>query len=126
MRIRGAEGLTATELDAELAAGGRVVFYEYCISLVVLTLRRPSALRLLRPGELGLVRGLPYTLLSLVLGWWGVPWGIIYTPLTILTNCSGGRDVTAEVRARLGSSGSGEPGVVTAALVEDESAATGD
>jgi hypothetical protein len=40
--------------------------------------------------------------LSLLFGWWGLPWGLIYTPLTLWTNLSGGRDVTAELRERLG------------------------
>jgi hypothetical protein len=101
MRIHGIDGLSPERLDAALAAGGRLVFYEYCISLIVLTLRRPTAVYFLPPGSKGLARGLPFTLLSLVLGWWGVPWGIIYTPLAIVTNLSGGCDVTAQVRPLL-------------------------
>jgi hypothetical protein len=49
----------------------------------------------------GLKRGCVYALVSLFLGWWGVPWGIIYTPMTVFTNLSGGQDVTDEVWARL-------------------------
>jgi hypothetical protein len=99
MGIPGINELSSEELEAALAAGGRLVFYEYCISLILVTLRRPSEIHLLRPGERGLVRGLPYSLLSFLLGWWGIPWGIIYTPLTLITNFSGGRDITAQVRA---------------------------
>jgi hypothetical protein len=101
MKLNGIETLTAADVDAELRRGGRFVFFEYCISLVFVTLRRPSAVVLLRPGERGLARGLPYTALSLLLGWWGLPWGLIYTPLAVFTNCRGGRDVTAEVQAFL-------------------------
>jgi hypothetical protein len=101
MRIKGIDAMTPEQVDALLAAGGRFVFYEYCISLLIITLRRPTAVVLLRPGELGIVRGLPYVVLSLLLGWWGIPWGIIYTPLTVLTNLAGGRDVTPEIRALL-------------------------
>jgi hypothetical protein len=97
MRIDGIDKLSPAELDAELAAGARFVFYEYCISFLFLTLRCPTSIRLLRPGEYGVVRGLPYVLLSVLLGWWGIPWGIIYTPLTIFTNLCGGQDVTQEV-----------------------------
>ena len=101
MRIKGIDAMTPEQVDALLAAGGRFVFYEYCISVLIITLRRPTAVVLLRPGELGIVRGLPYVVLSLLLGWWGIPWGIIYTPLTVLTNLAGGRDVTPEIRALL-------------------------
>lgn len=101
MRLRSIDDLTPTQLEATLAAGGRLVFFEYCISFVLLTLRRPSALYLVRTGDWVVLRGLPYTLVSVLLGWWGLPWGLIYTPLVLLTNLSGGRDVTAEVRSLL-------------------------
>jgi hypothetical protein len=97
MRIDGIDKLTPEELTGELAAGARFVFYEYCISFLFLTLRCPTSIRFLRPGEYGVVRGLPYVLVSMLLGWWGVPWGIIYTPLTIFINLCGGQDVTQEV-----------------------------
>jgi len=113
MLLRGLDALTLADLEAELRAGARFVFFEYCISLAFVTLRRPSAVVLLRKDELGLVRGLPYTLISLLLGWWGLPWGLVYTPLAVFTNLSGGRDVTAEVYAFLQSSESegGQPPV---------------
>lgn len=101
MRVRGIETLTPAQLEAELCGGARFVFFEYCISLIFVTLRRPSSVVLLRRGQRGLVRGLPYTLLSLLLGWWGLPWGLIYTPLAVFTNLRGGRDVTAEVNTFL-------------------------
>jgi hypothetical protein len=101
MRLRGLEALSLDELEAELRAGARFVFFEYCISMIFVTLRRPSAVFLLRKQERGLARGLPYTALSLLLGWWGLPWGLIYTPLAVFTNMSGGREVTAEVHAFL-------------------------
>src|SRR4051812_43654652 len=90
---------------------GRLVFYESCISLVFWTLRRSSRLYRLRPGEWGLGKGLPYTLVSALLGWWGVPWGLVYTPLTLWTNLSGGRVVTAEEWQRwAGAAGTGRGG----------------
>ena len=109
MQIRGAENLTPAELAAELAAGGRLVFYEYCISLIFLTLRCPSAVHLLRRGDSGLVRGLPYTVLSLLLGWWGIPMGVLYTPLVLFTNLSGGCDVTEELWPALQGTADGRP-----------------
>ena len=79
---------------------GRLVFYEYCISLVFITLRRPSRLIRLPVGSRGVWQGLPYTLVTFFLGWWGLPWGVIYTPLVLWTNLSGGREITAEEQRR--------------------------
>jgi hypothetical protein len=101
MRIHGIDQLSLADLEEELLAGGRFVFFEYCISLIVVSLRRPSGIYFLRGHQNGLLRGLPFTLISLLLGWWGLPWGVIYTPLTLLTNLSGGQDVTEEVWAHL-------------------------
>lgn len=111
MRVRGLGSLTTDQIEAELAAGGRLVFFEACISLLFVTWRRPSDLFFLRRGERGLVRGLPYTLLTLLLGWWGIPWGLLYTPVVLVTNLRGGRDVTADARSLL-LAGAG-PGRVT-------------
>lgn len=101
MRILGIDPLTRDQLAAAVRAGGRFVFFEYCVSLGVVTLRRPSDVYFLRAGQWGWWRGLPYTLLSLLLGWWGLPWGFIYTPITLVSNLGGGRDVTADVLAHL-------------------------
>jgi hypothetical protein len=81
---------------SEAAAGDRLVFYEYCISLIFISLRRPTTIVRLQPGQRGWIHGLPYTILSLLLGWWCIPWGFIYTPLCLWTNLSGGREITAE------------------------------
>jgi hypothetical protein len=86
--------------ECDRVAGDRLVCFDYCISLIVVTLRRTSGVHRLRPRELGLLKGLPFTLLTLLLGWWGVPWGIIYTPLALLTNLSGGRDATGLFHTR--------------------------
>jgi hypothetical protein len=97
VRIYGAEHLTREVLIGQLQAGARLVFFEYCISLVVLTLRCPSGIYLLQPDETGLLKGLPFTFVTALLGWWGLPMGIVYTPLVLFTNLSGGCDVTEEL-----------------------------
>ena len=114
LQIRGIDKLSAAELERELAAGGRFVFYEYCISILIVTFRRPSAIYFLKSGEQGILRGLPYSLISLILGWWGLPWGFIYTPLTLVTNFTGGCNVTATMRPYF------EPSQITASGLESE------
>lgn len=96
MRLRRLDELTPQEWERAFAAGGRLTYFDWCISLGFATLRRPSAPYLLRSGQWGWWRGLPYTILTLICGWWGVPWGLVYTPLALWTNLTGGRTITAE------------------------------
>lgn len=44
---------------------------------------------------------MPYTMLTLFVGWWGIPWGPIYTIMCLATNLGGGKDVTSEVMERM-------------------------
>jgi hypothetical protein len=88
-------GMSSDELAFEIQRGGRFVVYQYCISLLVVTFRRNSPVKFIRAGESATTKGLPFTLLTLVFGWWGIPWGFIYTPQVIYKNLKGGTDVTA-------------------------------
>jgi hypothetical protein len=82
-------------------SGAKFVFYQYCVSILIMTFRRPSDIYFVRAGENAVAKGLPYTLLSLVAGWWGIPWGPIYTIGSVVTNLGGGKDVTQEVLSSL-------------------------
>lgn len=93
-RVVGIDGKTYAELDAELAQGGRFIFYQYAISLLIITFRRSSNIIYIPPGHNAVVKGLPYVFISLFLGWWGIPWGPIYTVGSIFSNLGGGKDVT--------------------------------
>jgi hypothetical protein len=59
MIIRGLEGLTLDDVRRGVAGGRRFVFYEWCISLVVVSVRRPSKIYFLRADELGLWKAVP-------------------------------------------------------------------
>ena len=96
-QIRGLEGLTVEQLNFELQGGARFVVFEYCISLLVVTLKRSSGVVFVRKEDSPVRQGLGYSLCSLLLGWWGIPWGPIYTISTLVTNLRGGRDVTRAV-----------------------------
>jgi len=103
-KIVGTEGLTTDQVMEEVRRGGKFVYFPYVVSIVVLTFRRGSDIHFIRAGENAVVKGLPYTLLTLVAGWWGLPWGIIRTPIAIVNNLSGGIDVTQDVMSSLGRS----------------------
>ena len=100
--ISGAEGLTAAGLREAVAQGGRFVLFQYCFSVLVLSFKRSSPIFFIKPGESALAKGAPYSLISLFAGWWGIPWGPIWTLTTLANNISGGKDVTNAVVSSLG------------------------
>lgn len=101
LKIIGTEGHSTDSLRLEVERGAKFVIYSYNFSLVVVSFKRSSPIYFLRPTDNRIVKGLPFTLLSLVVGWWGLPWGIIFTIQTLITNFGGGKDVTRELLAAL-------------------------
>jgi len=101
MKIVGIGGLTPEQLQTELEHGARFVIYKYCISIFILTFQRASDIRFVRAGESAVGEGMGYTLISLLCGWWGIPWGPIYAIGSVASNMGGGIDVTKEVIASL-------------------------
>jgi hypothetical protein len=95
MKINGIEGMSSDQLRFELQRGAKIVCYNYCISLVVITFRRSSDAYFIPAGESTVGKGLPWTLLTLVMGWWGIPWGPIFTVQSLIVNFKGGKDLTA-------------------------------
>jgi len=107
-RIIGIDRMGPSELNFELQRGGKFVTYYYCISIIVMTFRRGSDIYFIKTGESPVSKGLPWTLISLLLGWWGIPWGPIWTIQSLAVNFRGGKDVTgAVVNALSGGAGSG-------------------
>lgn len=90
-------------LQQEIQQGGKFVMFQYCISLLIITFKRPSNIYFIRHDQSAVVKGLPFALLSLVLGWWGIPWGPIYTIESLWVDLRGGRDVTDKVVASMAS-----------------------
>ena len=99
MKIHGIEGMTTAEINQELQQGGKFVLYQYCISIVVMTFKRGTDVYFVKSGESAMAKGLGWTTLTFFLGWWGIPWGPIYTIGSLITNFGGGKDVTAEILA---------------------------
>ena len=97
MKIQGAEGLTYEQIQQEVGRGGKFVIYQYCFSVLVMTFRRSTDIYFIRPGENAVSKGMQWTLISLIAGWWGFPWGLIYTPMVLFQNLQGGKDVTPQV-----------------------------
>ncbi|MBN1917433.1 MAG: hypothetical protein JW889_05950 [Verrucomicrobia bacterium] len=101
MKVVGLEGLSDEQVRQELERGARFVLFQYCISLFVVTFKRSSGIYFVRAGEGVASRAFGYSLISLLLGWWGIPWGPIWTIATLVTNAGGGKDVTADLLAAM-------------------------
>ncbi len=105
MKIRGTEGLTPADIQAEIARGGRFVAYQWCISVFVMTFKRVTSIQFLRAGQSGFGHNFGWSLFTLLAGWWGFPWGPIYTIGSIWTNLRGGIDVTEAIANDLAAQG---------------------
>ena len=102
MEIKGLEGLSGNEIKSELERGAKFVVFTYCFSIIVITFRRSSDIYFVRSRESAIKYGWPWLLISFVFGWWGIPWGPIYTIQAIFRSFSG-KDVTFEVLQSLNS-----------------------
>jgi hypothetical protein len=67
----------------------QVTRYHVVMSLIVRSFRFPTRLYVIG-HDAGFDKGLLFSLPSLILGWWGIPWGIIWTISSVLTNIAGG------------------------------------
>jgi hypothetical protein len=103
MTIKNIEGLSTDQISRELAQGAKFVIFQFTISVIVMTFRRSSDIYFVRAGESAVVKGLPFTFLTLVLGWWGIPWGPIYSIGSLANSLSGGKDITQEVLSAINS-----------------------
>src|SRR5258706_4514526 len=83
--ISGAEGMTAAALREAVAQGGRFILFQYCFSVFVMSFKRSSPIFFIKADESVFAKGAPYSLVSLFVRWWGIPWGPIL-PLTRLAS----------------------------------------
>lgn len=96
-KILNIDGMTVEEIQREVDRGAKFVIFQYCVSIILMTFKRPSEIYFIRAGEGAMKHSIGFSVLSFVLGWWGFPWGPIYTIGALATNFKGGKDVTREV-----------------------------
>ncbi len=70
-----------------------VTQYELCYSILILTSKKRSSFLLMGTPEQKRTVA-TYTLLTLLFGWWGIPWGFIWSPAIIANNLFGGIKLT--------------------------------
>ncbi|MCF7789282.1 MAG: hypothetical protein K9N47_24385 [Prosthecobacter sp.] len=95
--MAGTEGMSIQQIEDDVLRGGRFRIFRYNFSVIVMSFQRGTEMRYFRAGQGTGAHAWPWTLLSMVVGWWGFPWGILFTFQTIYTNCMGGKDVTPEL-----------------------------
>jgi tetratricopeptide (TPR) repeat protein len=91
----------------------RAIVIPYLFSFIVITMRRSWTG--IYCGRHRLQRLLAAGFISSILGWWGIPWGLIHTPLTLLKLARGGEipeEENVELLARVAvhKLNTGEPG----------------
>ncbi|EHQ26215.1 hypothetical protein [Mucilaginibacter paludis] len=101
--IKKTAGISIEQLYDDLSHGGRIVSYGYCVSIIAMTYRLMSSPHFIRPDEKISKYRMGYNLRSLILGWWGLPWGPIYTIDMIKINAKtgGGIDVTEDLLIKI-------------------------
>lgn len=97
MEIKNFENSSLAQVEAEVHMGAKFVIFEYCISVLIVSFKRWSSIYYIKPGESVLKHSWPFLLLTFFLGWWGIPWGPIYSFESYFVNFRGGKDVTDEV-----------------------------
>ncbi len=101
MEIRNIDGLSVAQVKQLVNEGGRFVHFPYTISIVLMTFKRSSSIYFVRDGENSFKYSYKHVGTNLVLGWWGLPWGPIYTIGSLYHQLSGGKDVTDAVMSQL-------------------------
>ena len=101
MQIHGIDGMTEAQIVREVRDGGRFVIFLWTVSVLILTFKQPTNIHFIPAGHKSFTRGLGPSLVTMLFGWWGIPWGPIYSIESLATNLSGGKDVTDEIMASM-------------------------
>lgn len=120
-QIKNIDGLSVQQVRDMVNQGGKFVIFPYTISIVLATFKRSSDIYFIKPGESSAKYGFGFIITNLLLGWWGIPWGPIYTIGSLAAHIGGGKNVTAEVMSSIsqqaassqGSQGYNVPGTNT-------------
>jgi hypothetical protein len=67
----------------------RLTRYQVALSFLIVSFKVPTRIYIVGHHATGFVAAL-CTVISLALGWWGIPWGPVYTVQVIIRNLRGG------------------------------------
>jgi hypothetical protein len=100
--VRRAVGWSEEQIVDEILKGGRLVKYQTAKSFLLFSERNITPVCLVKANESKVIVGLPYFFSSLLLGWWGLPWGPIFTLQALFRNIIGGFDQTESMIVKVG------------------------
>ena len=89
------------ELLRALERGATIVRYPYVISAVLASFKLESRAVLIEQSSRRYVQAIPYLLFTLAFGWWGVPWGPIFTAKALWCLIQGGEEITDVIHEEL-------------------------
>ena len=96
-KIKNIKGLSVDDINRELSNGAKFVVFQYCFSIIVMTFKRGSDIYFIKAKESTVKHSIGFTLITLLFGWWGIPWGPIYSIGVLYSNLTGGKDITQDV-----------------------------
>jgi hypothetical protein len=100
-KLGNVDGRTLEEIERELENGGRFVIFQSHIGLLIASFKWPSKAYLVPAGESLRRRGIRYSIVTMVFGWWELPHGPVDTIRSLRLNLQGGVDVTEDILANL-------------------------
>jgi hypothetical protein len=93
--------MSLKEFEKSLEQGKRYVVFGYVMSIIVYSFNSNSKIIVGKSkSDLFIKSFLPYTILSILLGWWSF-YGFLYTLKVLYTNCMGGVDISPEIRTHI-------------------------
>lgn len=88
---------TLDELKTQIENGSRFILFPYCVSIFAFTFRKFSPAFLIKKDEDTSKHIRKFNLYTILLGWWGFPWGPIYSVKALHASKKGGLDVTDDI-----------------------------
>jgi hypothetical protein len=101
MEIKNIQGLRVSEIKHLVNQGAKFVIFPYTVSIIVMTFKRSSSIYFIKPDENTFKYSYGHVGVNLLFGWWGIPWGPIYTIGASYRHLAGGKDVTQLVLSQL-------------------------
>lgn len=101
MEIKNIEGLSVNDIKILIHQGAKFVIFPFAISIIIMSFKRNSSIYFIKPNERTLKYSYGHFGVNILFGWWGIPWGPIYTISSLYSHITGGKDVTQIVLSEL-------------------------